>query len=228
MLMRLSRRFALFCLGICASAPSHAQSFRIEQVIAKCIASYDKAKTYQGNLILSRKTPRSTTQLLVEMQMENDANGWIKHSRVIQKTQGGQLGALTVEMLDDGTALYTLFRATRTYKVSPHRPDRVSGLLRETMNRVLKRQAALQVSRIQQGNATFYVISGNPKNSRTKIWINANNYQLESLSVNRVENKEPVEMRLTMQGQKFNASIPASVFLWKIPAGYKKYENRVK
>lgn len=197
---------------------AHAETLTVEALLNKCLAAYDNAKTYQGWLRFQEVQGEKSQTMTMQVKAEAQPGGQVKRSSMTMNSSRGDVARI----LDDGKTIYVVNEQTKTYRTAPHRPDKISGLLQSTIKRVMGVQSDLKVSKTQQGSTPMYLISGAPKGSQTKILINAQNFQMESLSIQRTENGQPLKSGLNITDQKFNAPIPASVFVWKAPAGYKK------
>jgi outer membrane lipoprotein-sorting protein len=197
---------------------AQAQTSSVASLLNKSLAVYEKARTFQGTMTLKESLAGQTRTVTMQIRAESGANGMTKRSVMNMKTSTGA----SMRMLDDGKTIYAVDNKSKIYRTTPHRPDKISGLLQSTFDKVRGVQNELKAKKVKQGKSTVYLITGKPQGSPTKIVINAANYQLESMTVTRTENGKPFTGGITLSGQKFNAPIPASAFVWKAPAGYKK------
>lgn len=221
-------------LGAAHAAPAQSAA----DVMKKANSLYTGAKTYQATMVMDM-----TMGALGSMSTVTEVKS-VGKTRVSTKTtsQGkptGQMamGAanLNIQMIDDGTTMYTYMAGQNKYMKRPHVAG-AAGMssVMPFMGDPTKLKATYKMLPATTLNGTpVYAIevtpaagSGMPggNGSTTVIYIDKNTYHFKEL---KVKSSQPagqgktmnMDMTMLIKNEKFNQPIPDSVFKFTPPAG---------
>ncbi|MEP6756914.1 MAG: hypothetical protein ABJA67_15525 [Chthonomonadales bacterium] len=222
----------LFCILCSLIWPSgnigQVRQLSADQIITKCLAAYDSAKTYQATVSMHINYPTQKVTMKIKMRSVSDGAGKIRQSAGSSSTRIVRKGMPQNEdrvLVDDGTIVYSIDPSTKSYTSMPHAPDSVSGIFRNTFERMTKSCSKFSVSIINDKGKEKYKILGFAKDGITTVLISKDNFQLYSLHTVRDSGPNKGTADLVVSDQVFNQAIDQKAFRWSPPPGYIKSES---
>jgi outer membrane lipoprotein-sorting protein len=203
--------------GAAAPLPSAAE------ILRKCLASYDAAKTVQTDVKIGNVTSTGRTWISIQFKAENDANGVIARSSVsvVNTGQGASDQSIqTQKVIDDGTRIYTIYPDQKQYTTNPRASDRVSGLFRSSLANVQRLGDELSVEMRQVNSRPTYVLSSKAPDLSVLLRIDKATFRLQRIHVERSRGATRQVMDLSVFNQLFNQRISPETFEWSPPAGF--------
>jgi len=222
-----SIHFAL-AIALGCSAPAVQRLPTADQVIAKCLANYDSAKTYQGTLVIRLDRGGQHTRITLDLKAENGAKGMIARSVIHMRTStSGPSGATPTEMLiiDDGTTIFTISSKNKEYWEQPHGGDKISGMFRRLTENAKSSASKLNVTVERFHDRPVYKVAGSGVSGSVSIVVDKETYQIYTASGSSGVGAAKFRSELTASNQAFNKPIGADAFTWSPPAGFVKHEG---
>ena len=209
--------------GACAEPPT------ADQVIEKCLATYDGVKTYQGALVIQIDKGDQKTRTTLELKAENGDKGIIARS-AIHLTQSATASGTTTSteslIIDNGTTVFTVDTKKKDYWEEPHAPDRISGMFRRLMENAKRNVSKLKVTSERLHDRPVYRISGSGVNGEVTIVIDRETYQIYTAGGSGGTGAARFRSQLKQpQTRRSIKPLDASAFAWSPPAGSVKREN---
>jgi outer membrane lipoprotein-sorting protein len=214
---------AIIVIGWLALAAPPSGSARASAILRRCLAAYDSARTFTGDVTFTITNPdprtgSSTTH--IETRIVNGPGGWIARSftAITQTThRNGREVRGTARSVDDGTAYYTFYVDRRMYVSEPHRRERFSNLFRGTIESAGKKPFHLSVTEQAENGVPVFVIQSDTHDGQSRrLTVDRRSFHLISLqSIGRGG-----DVWMVLSNQVFNRQIPDAVFRWTPPPGY--------
>jgi outer membrane lipoprotein-sorting protein len=212
-------------LSVVGTGGTGAPLLSADEILKKCLGSYDAAKTFQGDVKFANVESTGRTWVSMRIKAENDDSGMVVRSSItIVSTGDGQAAKsmLNQQIIDDGTTLFVVYPDQKQYATGPHVPDKISGLFRQSLSKVQHAGGRLSVEvRPVNGRPTF-VLTSRLADSTARILVDKATFHLQSIHVERGKPPARDVADLTVSNQVFNKPIPAENFVWKAPAGFTK------
>jgi len=223
-----SVRYVAAAIGLAIGSCGWADVPTADQVIAKCLARYDAAKTYQGTLVIRIERGDQQTRSTMDLKAENGDNGMIARSAIhLTQSTSGPSGATSTEMLiiDDGTTIFTVDSKNKEYWEQPHGGDRISGMFRQMTENARRSVSLLKVTQERFHNRPVYRVAGSGVSGAVSIVVDRVTYQIYTAGGSGGVGAARFRSELTATNQAFNKPIGAAEFTWSPPAGFVKHEG---
>jgi outer membrane lipoprotein-sorting protein len=152
-----------------------------DRVIAKCLARYDAAKTYQGTLVIRTERGDQKKRITMDLKAKNGDNGMIARSAIhLSQSTSRASGATSTEMLiiDDGTTIFTVDSKNKEYWRQPHGEDRISGMFRRMTENARRSVNKLKVTQERFHNRPVYRVAGSGVSGTVNILVDRETYQI--------------------------------------------------
>jgi outer membrane lipoprotein-sorting protein len=223
------RALGVLVLGVALSFAgtrrAGAQLPSADELLKKCLGSYDAAKTFQGDMKITKLTSSGRTSVSLQIKAENDATGMIARSSLtlvsnIQCESG--VSAQSVQMIEDGTTQFVVYPDQKQYATGPHASDRISGLFRKSLTNAEHLGGRVSTEVRQMSARPTYVLKSKLADGFAQILIDKATFHLQSIHVERGKAAAREVSDLTVSNQVFDQQIPAEAFVWKAPAGFTK------
>jgi outer membrane lipoprotein-sorting protein len=217
---------SLLVLVVAASAKAGVPT--AEQVIAKCLASYDAARTYQGKLAIHIVRGDQDARTTLDLKAENGSNGKIARSAIRLTTSShGPSGSTSTEMLivDNGTTVFTVDTRNKQYWSQPHSEDRISGMFRRLTENARQSVSMLKVALERFHGRPVYKVAGSGVSGAVSIVVDRETYQIYSAEGSGGAAAAPFRSELAATDQAFNKPIAADAFKWTPPTGFARREG---
>jgi outer membrane lipoprotein-sorting protein len=201
-----------------------------DQVITKCLASYDAAKTYQGTVVIRIDRGDQKTRTTLELKAENGNNGMIARSAIhLTTSTSGPSSATSTEMLiiDDGTSIFTVDTKKKEYWEQPHGGDRISGMFRQMTENARSSVSKLKVTLERFHDRPVYRVAGSGVSGAVSIAVDRETYLIYTAGGSSGVGAARSRSELTATNQAFNKPIGAAAFTWSPPAGFVKQREKV-
>ncbi len=223
MLKFASGRLAAALCAMCLAAPAMAAD-TAEQIVKKAEAAVKSAKTYQA---------------VYSMAMNMGQMGRMQMTMNV-KTIPGKKIAMTmtpmgVQMVDDGTSMWTYMSAMKTYSKGPSQVAKNSQTSMTQLGGIGNKAVSYKLLRTESvAGKLNHVIQIIPKaalapgvTSTILLYVDQATNRMTQLKVSGSGAVQPgappmkQEMLMTVSGEKFNAPIPDSMFKFVPPPGSK-------
>lgn len=216
-------------LGLICTMSASASPPTAEQILQKCLASFDTAKTYQGVTTIKMQDADQQTVVTVHTKAEKGSDGFIARAAInttVAATSPTGTTTSTQNTIDDGTMIFTVEPDQKQYSKRPHVPDKISGLFRSSFKQSLDGvrrfggKWTVSIARFQ--NRPVYKLLGRFAGSEIQIIIDKPTFRLYSFRGERGQGANRSVMEITVSQQVINQALPETIFTWSPPPEYKE------
>jgi outer membrane lipoprotein-sorting protein len=215
----------LLTFFLCYGASALADTPSAESILKKSLEKYDAVKTYQGVIVFKIENGPTRNTITLAAKARNGSNGMIAQSvltvTTVAMTASGTT-TKTLQTVDDGSNTFYVYPDLKQYVKQTHSPDTISGLFRESLDRVQKFGGKFTVTVKNMNGRQFYVLTGSPKNATLVILVDKASFHLKSIRLARGTGAERVVSETTVGKELVDQPLPPSLFKWTPPAGYKE------
>lgn len=219
---------SLLAITLFAAAPTAAQSRRPKaaalptaaQVIARMLAKYDHAGSFEGTLSVHILQGGAERERLIRTRAISDSQGFLLRSNTtIIDSPGGGRPSSQVTRIDDGRVLWSFTPPGREFSRETRKRDRLSNLLRPFIDGAKRFAPTLKVRLASNDLMEVrkrFILSGQEKGKgEVAIHVDAKSYSLLGLQA-RADGRE---MRMETIDQRWGGRIPDALFRFEPPAG---------